>query len=73
MIEVGATLKNGALVLASTETWDGGIVLAYVAGAVQPFVTWRVYDEDTVWGHYFADLVPAVEDYRGRTAQGRAS
>lgn len=73
MIEIGTTLANGATVLKVQETYDGWIVLAAYRG-VQPFVTWRVNpDGDSYWGHYFADVLDAHEDFLVRTSRGMSS
>ena len=49
----GDTLKNGATVLESRKD----IVLAFVKGALQPFVIWSLDNENNAyWGHYFKDM-----------------
>lgn len=43
------------------------IVLCYVSGSCQPFVTWqRSPDEENYWGHYFDTLHEALEDFKTR-------
>ena len=67
----GTVLPNGAIVIAASQReaheW---IVLALSPGAAQPYVTWRCSrpgdGSDTKWGHYFASITEAVEDWRKR-------
>jgi hypothetical protein len=68
-LKVGATLPNGALVLATkpyARQPNGFVVLAMWNR--DEFVTWASGPAgETYWGHYhLSDLLAAVVDYRGR-------
>ncbi len=65
MLNPGATLPNGGVVLAAKP----GIVLAVVPGnRITPFAVWRVTEETgvTVSGWYARTLDEARDDFRKR-------
>jgi hypothetical protein len=72
----GDKLDNGSTIIAIDDFRPGGdgmrptaIVLALVSfgsgRSCSPYVTWEVSldDRSAVSGHYFSDIVPAVEDF----------
>ncbi len=64
-MEVGETLKNGAIVVEFNEEF----VLAIRPGEpYHPYITWaHGRDGDTFWGNYFFDLESAKADFDRRT------
>jgi hypothetical protein len=67
--QVGSTLDNGAVVIASDTNGDYQYVLAVWAQASLgvEYVTWLIgVQGGTVLGHYFKDIFSAVEDYKER-------
>lgn len=66
-IDVGVRMKEGMTCI--TYSSNRNIVLAVVAGAVEPFVTWKYeWSEENqtyvLWaGHYFRSLVNATTDF----------
>lgn len=71
----GATLPNGATLLAAAPARTGGVwvVFAYRAEGVHPWVTWACPQSDaarTYGGHYFADPTRAAVEF-ARRALGR--
>lgn len=67
-------LPNGAHILKiqiDPET-GSGVVLGYLSGHVEKFVTWRFSRHDlasTYWGHYFRDRKEAEADYIRRVME----
>jgi len=65
---VGARLKNGAKLLAWKEERDSVVVLALWDRGDWEFVTWNLdTDGNCTSGHYYTDLLSAVEDFKTRT------
>lgn len=59
-------LQNGSVVLASKQDGSGHIVLALVAWKDE-YATWSVDETGNAFhGHYFDDLIQAVEDFKKR-------
>lgn len=60
---VDRPLKNGTTLIERR----GDVVLAKTDGA-QPYATWKIDgDGNTYWGHYFDDLIEAVDDFVRRS------
>ena len=65
-MKFGDRLRNGATVIAATETH----VLAHREVDYEPWITWAVGPEgSTHHGHYFNELGPAAADLALRTAR----
>lgn len=70
------TLSNGASIIQHKRNSSGDLVVLANTGGYHPFVTWRACASDKdpnvldcYWGHYFADLSNAVEDFVERSSR----
>jgi hypothetical protein len=64
-LAVGTPLKNGSTLLAWKDVCGYVVVLAL--NEKNEYVTWDLdADGNTTSGHYFGDLLNAVEDYKTR-------
>lgn len=67
----GTFLPNGAYVIAQkfpnrTHAEDSIVLCLWGRRDRPEYVTWVCNHKGCEWGHYFDDIVAAVEDFRGR-------
>lgn len=69
-MEIGTTLDNGAIVIASdTNGRDEYVLAMWKRGQVTSvkYITWLIGDKgDIIFGHYSKDIFSAVADFKER-------